>query len=68
MDRIQQFSYEEDIRITFLAYKGEGLQRPYKKMMSKVHPNDFMVYRPWGNVKNRKNDGYLCAPNKTREV
>ena len=27
--------------------------------MSKVHPNDFMACRPWGNVGDRKNDGYL---------
>jgi hypothetical protein len=68
MDRIQQLNYEEDFRIAFLAYKGEGVQRPYEKLMSKAHPNDFMVCRPRGNVKNRKNDGYLCAPNKTREA
>jgi len=59
MDRLQQLNYEKDFRIAFLESKGDGFQRLFEKLMSKVHPNDFMACRPWGNVGDRKNDGYL---------
>ncbi len=59
MDRIQQLYYEKDFRIAFLESKGDGFQRLFEKLMSKAHPNDFMACRPWGNVGDRKNDGYL---------
>ena len=59
MDRIQQLNYEKDFRIAFLESKGDGFQRLFEKLMSKVHPADFMACRPWGNVGDRKNDGYL---------
>lgn len=59
MDRIQQLNYEKDFRIAFLESKGDGFQRLFEKLMSKAHPNDFIACRPWGNVGDRKNDGYL---------
>jgi len=59
MDRIQQLNYEKDFRIAFLESRGDGFQRLFEKLMSKAHPNDFMACRPWGNVGDRKNDGYL---------
>ena len=59
MDRLQQLNYEKDFRIAFLESKGDGFQGLFEKLMSKAHPNDFMACRPWGNVGDRKNDGYL---------
>lgn len=59
MDRIQQLNYEKDFRIAFLESKGDEFQRLFERLMSKVHPNDFTACRPWGNVGDRKNDGYL---------
>lgn len=59
MDRIQLLSYEKDFRIAFLESKGDGFQLLFENLMSKAHPNDFMACRPWGNVGDRKNDGYL---------
>jgi len=59
MDRIQQLSYEKDFLIIFLKTKGDEFQRLFEKLMWTVHPNDFMACRPWGNVGDRKNDGYL---------
>jgi hypothetical protein len=59
MDRVQQLSYENCFRIAFLEAKGDGFQRLFEKLMAKVHPNDFMACRPWGNAGDRKNDGYL---------
>lgn len=59
MDRVQQLSYEKDFRILFLEAKGDGFQHLFEKLMGKAHPSDFMACRPWGNVGDRKNDGYL---------
>ena len=59
MDRIQQLNYEKDFQIVFLKAKGVGFQRLFETLMFKAHPNDFMACRPWGNVGDRKNDGYL---------
>lgn len=59
MDRIQQLSYEKDFTITFLKAKGDAFQGFFETLMFKAHPNDFLACRPWGNVGDRKNDGYL---------
>ncbi len=59
MERIQQLNYEKDFRMAFLESKGDGFQRLFERLMSKAHPNDFMACRPWGNIGDRKNDGYL---------
>lgn len=59
MDRLQQLGYEKDFRILYLEAKGDGFQSLFEKLMAKAHPNDFMACRPWGNVGDRKNDGYL---------
>ena len=61
MDRNQQLNYEKDFRIAFLEAKGDNFQRLFEKLMAKAHPNDFMACRPWGNVGDRKNDGYLAS-------
>lgn len=75
MDRIQQRNYEKDFTIAFLKAKGDAFQGFFEKLMLKAHPNDFLACRPWGNVGDRKNDGYLpserilfqCyAPNEIR--
>lgn len=59
MDRIQQLSYEKDFTIAFLKAKGDAFQGFFETLMFKAHPNDFLACRPWGNVGDRKNDGYL---------
>lgn len=59
MDRTQQLNYEKDFRIAFLESKGDSFQVLFEKLMSKAYPRDFMACRPWGNVGDRKNDGYL---------
>ena len=59
MDRVQQLTYEKDFYIAFLKAKGDGFQHLFETLMLKAHQNDFMACRPWGNVGDRKNDGYL---------
>ena len=68
MDRMQRLNYEKDFRILFLESKGDSFQRLFEKLMLKAHPNDFMACRPWGNVGDRKNDGYLPSERKLFQV
>ncbi len=59
MDRHQQLFYEKDFRIEFLETRGDAFQRLFETLMGKVYPADFIACRPWGNVGDKKNDGYL---------
>ena len=59
MDHVQQVYFELKFRIAFLESKGDEFQRLFEKLMLKVHQSDFMACRPWDNVGDRKNDGYL---------
>lgn len=59
MDRAQRLFYEKDFRIAFLESKGDAFQSLFEKVMSKAYPGDFLPCRPWGNVGDKKNDGYL---------
>ena len=59
MDRHQQLYYEKCFRITFLETRGDAFQQLFEVLMGKVYPDDFMACRPWGNIGDRKNDGYL---------
>ena len=59
MDRAQQLTYEKDFRIAFLESKGNEFQSLFEKLMLRAYPGDFMPCRPWGNVGDKKNDGYL---------
>lgn len=43
----------------FLSLRGEAFQDFFAGIMARVHPNDFIRTRPWGNSGDRKNDGYL---------
>jgi len=75
MDKHQQQYYLKDFRIAFLESRGNEFQKLFKILMEKAYPNDFMACRPWGNIGDRKNDGYLpskrmlfqvYAPNKMK--
>ncbi len=59
MDRLQQLFYEKDFKIAFLETRGDAFQRLFEKLMGKVYPDDFIACRPWGNIGDKKNDGYL---------
>jgi hypothetical protein len=61
MDRYQQLSYQKDFKIAFLKARGNAFQRLFETLMGKIYPNDFIACRPWGNIGDRKNDGYLSS-------
>jgi hypothetical protein len=61
MDRYQQLSYQKDFKIAFLKARGNAFQRLFETLMGKIYPNDFIACRPWGNIGDRRNDGYLSS-------
>src|SRR5208337_4018326 len=42
-----------------LKKRGNAFQDFFADIMEKRYPGDFIRVRPWGNVGDRKNDGYL---------
>jgi hypothetical protein len=59
MDDITRAHYELTFQVAFLKAKGGAFQTLFEQLMGKAHPADFIPCRPWGNVGDRKNDGYL---------
>jgi hypothetical protein len=77
MDRIVQALYSGKFEIAFLRAKGEAFQSFFNRLMERAFRGDFMTCRPWGNVGDQKNDGFLkserrlfqCyAPNEMKAV
>ncbi|MCX6593162.1 MAG: hypothetical protein NTZ56_16720 [Acidobacteria bacterium] len=75
LDEQAKAFYELRFRAQFLESKAASFQDLFVAIMSKAHPGDFIPCRPWGNVGDRKNDGYLksertlfqvYAPNELR--
>lgn len=59
MDEQAKTFYELRFRNQFLESKAAAFQDLFVAIMSKTHPGDFIPCRPWGNIGDRKNDGYL---------
>ena len=68
MDRNSQLNFEKDFRISFLENKGDAFQHFFEKLMGKAYPNDFMACRPWGNIGDKKNDGFLNSTKNLFQV
>jgi hypothetical protein len=59
VDQLARVFYEQQLELTFLKKTGEEFQDFFSGVMEKCHPGDFQRVRPWGNIGDRKNDGYL---------
>lgn len=59
MDEVSRAFYEVKFELAFLKRKADEFQDLFSTVMEKRHPCDFIRVRPWGNVGDRKNDGYL---------
>lgn len=59
MDAVSRAFYELGYRVAYVERKGEAFQDFFSSIMEKRYPADFIRVRPWGNVGDRKNDGYL---------
>ncbi len=51
--------YELRFENTFLRAKGDEFQTFFERLMGLAYKADFMACRPWGNIGDRKNDGFL---------
>jgi hypothetical protein len=61
MDKISTYFYELAFKEAFIEKRGEEFQDFFATIMEKRYPADFIRVRPWGNVGDRKNDGYLSS-------
>jgi len=61
MDKLRYSYYELKFKDAFREKGGNEFQNLFSEIMEKCHPGDFQRTRPWGNVGDRKNDGYLLS-------
>ena len=59
MDELARAFHELQFKTAFLEKKGNEFQDWFSTIMEKRYPADFFRVRPWGNIGDRKNDGYL---------
>jgi hypothetical protein len=59
MDKLKHSFYELKFVVAFYEKGGNEFQDFFSAIMEKCHPGDFLRVCPWGNVGDRKNDGYL---------
>lgn len=59
MDEITASYYELRFRVLRIESNGEAFQDFFSTIMEMRYPGDFVRVRPWGNLGDRKNDGYL---------
>lgn len=59
MDDLMRHFFELEYKVAFLEKKGNEFEDFFSDIMEKLHPGDFQRTRPWGNVGDKKNDGYL---------
>lgn len=59
MDEVARAFYELAFKVAFMERKADEFQDLFSSVMEKRYPADFIRVRPWGNVGDRKNDGYL---------
>lgn len=59
MDRVRRDYYELKFKVFFMERRGDSFQEFFSSLMEKRHPGDFQRMRPWGNVGDKKSDGYL---------
>ena len=65
---LTQAYYEQRFENFFLRAKGDEFQTFFERLMSLAYKADFMACRPWGNVGDRKNDGFLKSERRLFQV
>lgn len=58
MTPLQQSFFELSLRLAFHEKRGDEFQVFFSRLMGLRYPTDFVATRPWGNVGDRKCDGY----------
>ena len=65
---LTQAYYEQRFENLFLRAKGDEFQTFFERLMGLAYKADFMACRPWGNVGDRKNDGFLKSERRLFQV
>jgi len=65
---LTQAYYEQRFENFFLRAKGDEFQTFFERLMGLAYKADFMACRPWGNVGDRKNDGFLKSEGRLFQV
>ena len=60
--------YEKDFENAFLRAKGDAFQTFFEQLMGRAYKADFMACRPWGNVGDKKNDGFQKSDRRLFQV
>jgi hypothetical protein len=68
MDKLSRAYYELVFENTFLRCKGSEFQNFFSRVMETRYPSDFIPIRPWGNLGDRKNDGFLSSQKTVHQV
>lgn len=68
MHHFQRAFYEVKFLAEFLRKNGVEFQNFFSEIMEKVYPGDFQRIRPWGNIGDRKCDGYLRSERRLFQV
>ena len=59
MEPFARAYYELRFQVSFMERGQTDFQGFFSEVMEKRYPSDFQRVRPWGNVGDQKNDGYL---------
>ena len=65
---ITQAYYMQRFENLFLRAKGNEFQTFFERLMGLAYKADFMACRPWGNVGDHKNDGFLKSERRLFQV
>jgi len=65
---LQDAYYEQKFENMFLRAKGDEFQIFFERLMGLAYKADFMACRPWGNIGDRKNDGFLKSDHRLFQV
>lgn len=65
---LREAYYDLRFENAFLRAKGNEFQTFFERLMSMAHKEDFMACRPWGNIGDRKNDGFLKSDRRLFQV
>jgi hypothetical protein len=68
MKKLQDAYYEVKFENVFLRVKGNEFQTFFNRLMGLAYKADFMPCRPWGNIGDRKNDGFLKSDRRLFQV
>ncbi|UPL51266.1 ABC-three component system protein [Hymenobacter sublimis] len=60
--------YEMRFKLRVYESKGDVYQSLFSDVMQRAHPEDFMKTRPWGNLGDKKNDGFLKSERHLYQV